>query len=56
VANPAAAGIDRGLWRGLVASALLGVDVDDVACETHDCLEPCASCRIVLSLSDRSRD
>jgi len=54
VANPAAAEIDRGLWRGLVASALEGVDVDDVACETHDCLEPCASCRIVLSLSDHS--
>ena len=50
VANPHVAELDRGLWRGLVASAVDGVEVEDVGCETHDCLEPCASCRIVLSL------
>jgi predicted ArsR family transcriptional regulator len=50
VANPAAAELDHGLWRGLVAAALAGVDVDDVGCDTHDCLEPCSSCRVVVSL------
>ena len=50
VANPAAAGLDHGLWRGLVAAALHGVEVGDVGCDTHDCLEPCSSCRIVVSL------
>jgi predicted ArsR family transcriptional regulator len=50
VANPAVAEVDHALWRGLVAAAVDDVEVDDVGCETHDCLEPCASCRIVLSL------
>jgi len=51
VANPAVAGVDHGVWRGLVAAAIEGVDVDDVGCSTHDCLEPCSACRIVLSLA-----
>jgi predicted ArsR family transcriptional regulator len=50
VANPVVAELDRGLWRGLVASAVEGVEVEDVGCEAHDCLESCASCRVVLSL------
>ena len=50
VANPAAAELDHGLWSGLVAAALDGVCLEDVRCDTHDCLEPCASCRVVLSL------
>ena len=49
VANPAAAELDHGLWRGLVAAAL-GIEVGDVGCDTHDCLEPCSSCRVVVSL------
>jgi predicted ArsR family transcriptional regulator len=49
VANAAAADLDRGVWRALVAAAL-DVDVDDVGCRAHDCLEPCASCRIVIGL------
>lgn len=48
--NPAAAELDHGLWRGLVAAALDGVEAEDVACDAHDCLEPCASCRVVVSL------
>lgn len=49
VANAAVAEVDHALWRGLVAAAVADVEVEDVGCETHDCLEPCASCRIVLS-------
>ncbi len=49
VANPAVADLDHGVWRGLVASAVDDLGAEDVGCEAHDCLEPCASCRIVLS-------
>jgi len=50
MANPAVAEVDHGLWRGLVAAAIANLDVQNVACDTHDCLEPCSACRIVLSL------
>jgi predicted ArsR family transcriptional regulator len=50
VANPAVAEVDHALWRGLVAAAIEGVEVEDVACETHDCLDPCSSCRIAVTL------
>ncbi len=56
VANPAAAELDHGLWRGLVASAIEDVRVEDVGCKAHDCLEPCSSCRIVVSLPPRQPD
>lgn len=50
VTDASAADLDRGVWRALVAGALEGVDPDDVGCKAHDCLEPCASCRIVIDL------
>lgn len=50
VSRPETAAIDRGLWAGLVASTIEGVRVADVACETHDCLDGDASCRIVVRL------
>ncbi len=50
VTDAAAADLDRGVWRALVAAALVGVEADDVGCKAHDCLEPCASCRIVIGL------
>jgi predicted ArsR family transcriptional regulator len=50
VKDASAADLDRGLWRALVAAALEDVDPDDVGCKAHDCLEPCASCRIVIGL------
>lgn len=53
VAEPAAGELDRGLWRGLVASAIDELAVEDVGCDAHDCLEPCSSCRITLSLGRR---
>ena len=49
-ARPDAAEIDRGMWQGLAAEALDGVTVDEVRCETRDCLLDHASCRVVLSL------
>ena len=42
--------IDHALWRGLIAAAVDDLEVEDVACETHDCLEPCSACRIAVSL------
>lgn len=53
VASPAAAELDHGLWRGLVAAALDGVRVEDVGCDTHDCLDARSSCRVVVSLGRR---
>lgn len=50
VANPAVAEVDHALWRGLVAAAIADVRVEDVACQTHECLDPCSSCRIAVSL------
>ena len=50
VARPEAAELDRAMWCGLVAGSLAGVRVEDVTCETRDCLDDHASCRIVLRL------
>jgi predicted ArsR family transcriptional regulator len=59
VARPEAAELDRAMWRGLVAGAVDGVRAEDITCETCDCLDDHASCRIVLRLpqggSARSR-
>ena len=51
VTDVGAADVDRGVWRGLVAAALGGVDAVDLSCATHDCLEPCAACRVVIGLA-----
>lgn len=48
--RPEAAEIDRGMWAGLAAHALAGVDVRRVRCETHDCLADHASCQVLLEL------
>jgi predicted ArsR family transcriptional regulator len=45
--------LDRGMWRGLVASALAGVDADEVSCEASGCSDDHASCRIRITLRDR---
>lgn len=49
----AARAIDRGMWRGLVAAALRGVDVAGVRCNTHDCLAGASSCRISIGFAAR---
>jgi predicted ArsR family transcriptional regulator len=48
--RPDAADVDRGMWAGLAARATAGVEVEDVQCETRDCLADHASCRVVLRL------
>ena len=48
VAGPAAAAIDRGLWTGLVSAHLPKGGDWSVSCETCDCLDRNASCRVVV--------
>lgn len=57
-ARPEAAEIDRGMWMGLAAEALSGVEVTHVECETRDCLADHASCRVLITLAvgERSSD
>lgn len=52
-ANPEAVEIDRGMWAGLAAAALAGADVVDVNCETRDCLNDHAACRVLIELRTR---
>ena len=54
VARPETAEIDRGMWCGLVAAALRGATADDVRCDTRDCLDDHASCRIFITLDRRA--
>lgn len=54
-ARPDAAEIDRGMWVGLVARALDGFEAADVQCETRDCLVDHASCRVLISVTDKQQ-
>ena len=49
-ARPEAAGLDRGMWAGLVASSLAGVDAGEVACRGEHCLDDHAACRVRIEL------
>jgi predicted ArsR family transcriptional regulator len=49
-ARPEAVEIDRGMWAGLASCALSGVDAQAVSCETRDCFDDHASCKIRLQL------
>jgi len=42
--------IDRGMWAGLASCAVSGVDVSRVSCETRDCFDDHASCKIRIEL------
>jgi predicted ArsR family transcriptional regulator len=53
VAHPELAEADRGMWCGLVEAGVAGARAETVACETHDCLDDHASCRIVVELGRR---
>jgi hypothetical protein len=41
------------MWAGLASCALEGVEVGRVRCETRDCFDDHASCRVVLELAKR---
>jgi predicted ArsR family transcriptional regulator len=45
-----AAGIDRGMWAGLVECGVRGVSADRVHCEMPHCLTRDAACSVLLSL------
>jgi predicted ArsR family transcriptional regulator len=49
VANPEAAAIDRGLWFGLIGRYLPRRRSCAVTCQTHDCLNEDALCRVALT-------
>jgi predicted ArsR family transcriptional regulator len=53
VKRPETADVDRGMWCGLIAGGLQDVRGADVSCETRDCLDDHASCRIVLKVDTR---
>lgn len=55
VAHPETAEIDRGMWSGLVEAAIDGVSAGDISCETRDCLDDHASCRIVVTFGAPAR-
>jgi hypothetical protein len=48
--RPEAAVVDRAMWAGLAARAVAGCTVDQVECETHDCLGDHSTCRVLLRL------
>jgi predicted ArsR family transcriptional regulator len=52
-ARPEAVEIDRGMWAGLASCALEGVEIGRVRCETRDCFDDHASCKVVLELTKR---
>jgi hypothetical protein len=53
--HPETAEIDRGMWAGLAAAALAGHEVGEVLCETRDCFDDHASCRVLIELRTRAR-
>ena len=53
-AQPSLAELDRGMWAGLLARTLANTGVEQVACETPDCLRDDAECRVLLTLRART--
>lgn len=53
VADVQARALDHGMWRGLLAAATDERVAAHARCETHDCLQETAPCRIVVQLTDR---
>jgi predicted ArsR family transcriptional regulator len=49
-ARAEAAGIDRGMWAGLLERGLRGARAGQIDCETHSCLEGSEPCSIVIQL------
>jgi predicted ArsR family transcriptional regulator len=46
--HPSAALIDEGMWAGLAGAAVAGLESAEVECETLDCFDSHASCRVRL--------
>jgi predicted ArsR family transcriptional regulator len=49
--QPAAAGIDQGMWAGLVERGVRGIRADQVGCETPHCLAEDAACSVLVTLA-----
>jgi predicted ArsR family transcriptional regulator len=49
------AGIDRGMWAGLVESGVRGLAADDIRCETPRCQSKAAPCQILLALDGHGK-
>jgi predicted ArsR family transcriptional regulator len=43
--------LDRGMWAGLVAEAFPAVESEHVSCDTCDCQNEEAACRVLLTVS-----
>lgn len=54
-ARPDAVELDRGMWAGLLARALSGLDVERVDCNTADCLGDHTPCRVRIRLRSLPR-
>jgi predicted ArsR family transcriptional regulator len=52
-ARPRLAELDRGMWAALLARALAGARVDQVACDTRRCQRDDEDCRVLLTLRAR---
>src|SRR2546428_990931 len=52
-ARPLLAELDRGMWAALLAQALQGSSVDQIACDTPNCQRDDADCRVLLALRPR---
>jgi predicted ArsR family transcriptional regulator len=56
VAHPKLAEVDRGMWCGLVEAAVAEARAETVSCETRECLDDHASCRIMVEIRPRPSD
>lgn len=53
-AQPSLADLDRGMWTALVAQTLEDTGVEQIVCDTPDCLRDDAECRVLLTLRPRA--
>jgi predicted ArsR family transcriptional regulator len=53
VADPSTFPLDRGMWRGLAASALRGHDLESVECDGDGCRDAHASCTLELRFREK---
>jgi predicted ArsR family transcriptional regulator len=48
VANPEVVAVDPGMWAGLVGATLRGIELLEIECSTHDCLNERDACRVCV--------